>query len=385
MSVCYPHVAVRAYAATLTAANGRIYFLRAGSAGWGPAQAGQVLAPGDRVRTESGARAQVTFPDGTKIEIGPNGSFTLQESGTKGSTLQLSIGFLRAWVAKRVDQQFKVRTPTAVCSVRGTEFTVDVNPQGDTRVEMFSGLLAVADQNGNEALVKEGQTIGVTGQGLGQVQGAGAAQEGQGPESKREALRREVGLGQSKEDVQAAAALEQKNAVYQQGKAIIDVNGNRVRIEEYIVRPEPDQFKLVVLNERLDRFDYFYYKGTFNTKLPDDLSTALRQLPGCIGTACQYFLTGYETARSNTTDNMMEIATGGHQVDVNNNGVAADKVEAAYDPGTDRFLALAVPNPGGVGNEKFYKTLFNSNTLTFNGVMHSQWRSAWVEGPTSAT
>ncbi|OYV25043.1 MAG: hypothetical protein B7Z82_08930 [Halothiobacillus sp. 20-54-6] len=37
---------------------------------------------------------------------------------------------------------------------------------------------------------------------------------------------------------------------------MIDVNGNRVRIEEYIIRPTPTDFKLVVLNGRADRFDY---------------------------------------------------------------------------------------------------------------------------------
>ena len=41
-----------------------------------------------------------------------------------------------------------------------------------------------------------------------------------------------------------------------------------MRLEEYIVRPTANQFKLVALNERDSRFDYFYYQGTFNQNCP---------------------------------------------------------------------------------------------------------------------
>ncbi|MFA6317411.1 MAG: FecR family protein [Elusimicrobiota bacterium] len=372
-------------AVTLSQASGKVYYLKAGTTVWGQVSAGHLLMPGDRVRADSGAKATVDFGDGSRIEVGANASFTLQGAVPGGeTTVQFSIGRLRAWVSKRVGQRFTVRTPTAVCSVRGTEFVVEVNPAGNTRVEMFEGLLAVADSRGNEVLLKEGQQLDVSGRGLGNVEGQGAAPSA--ADARREAAKREVGLDMTKEEVQAAAALEQKNAVYQQGKAIIDVNGHRVRIEEYIVRSQPNEFKLVVLNSRVDRFDYFYYRGTFNRNLPDDLSVALRQLPGCVGAACDYFLTGYDTGRSNTQDRMQEISAGGHQVDVNNNGVAGDRVEAAFDPALDTFIDVAVNAPGtdttaatGDGtlrNMPFYRTLFNTNTLTFNNVQHGGWTLA---------
>jgi hypothetical protein len=351
--------------ASLTEASGRVFFLKAQADIWGQVSKGQVLEPGDRVRTAAGSRATITFADGSRIELSANGSFTLQESSSQGSTLKLGLGSLKAWITKSISRRFEVRTPTAVCSVRGTEFSVDVNAQGNTSVQMFSGLLAVADQGGNEVLLKDNQSVNVTDKGLGQV-AKDSSKESGGDDKAKAALKREIGLEMTKEEVQAAAALEAKSAIYQQGKAIIDVNGNRVRIEEYIIRPQPDQFKLVVLNERSDRFDYFYYKGTFNTILPDDISIALRQLPGCIGAACQYFMTGYETARSNTIDNMLEITSGGHQVDVNNNGYAADAVSAAFDPVTDSYVSLAPGTP-------FFKTLFDNYRLTFNGVEHSRW------------
>jgi hypothetical protein len=287
----------------LSAVSGSAFILKTGASAWQAAPRGSALEPGDQVRTSGGSRASILFDDGSRVELGPNGSFTLQSAADSGTSLRLVMGSLRAWVSKALSRRFEVRTPTAVCSVRGTEFEVAVAAQGNTRVEMFSGLLAVSDRAGNEVMLKDNQSIEVTDRGLGPVFGEGTGRES--ADKTREAARREVGLEMSKEEVQAAAALEAKNAVYQEGKAIIDVNGNRVRIEEYIIRPQSDQFKLVVLNERDTRFDYFYYKGTFNKTLPDDLSVALRQLPGCIGAACDYYLTGYETARSNTRDNML--------------------------------------------------------------------------------
>ena len=250
--------------------------------------------------------------------------------------------------------------------MRGTEFSVHVEQDGDTRVQMFNGLLAVADKTGNEVLLKDKESIDVTAAGLGKVGENGASQRTSGDESAR-AARREVDLRMSKEEVQAAAAEEAKLAEYQQGKALIDVNGNRVRLEEYIIRPAADQFKLVVLNERDSRFDYFFYQGTFNAALPADMSVALRQLTGCIDVACGYYLTSYRTGRSNTIDNMLEVASGGHQVDLNNNAVGAqDDVSAAYDPGTESFIAVSAGRP-------YFSTLFDSYNLSFNGVSHQSW------------
>ena len=366
---------VRAHAVSITVTDGKVLFLKAGSYTWAQISKGQTLAPGDQLKTASGARATVTFDDASRVELNPGSSFTLKEATPQASGMELKLGSLRAWITKSLDRRFQVRTPTAVCSVRGTEFGVDVDGTGDTHVQMFGGLLAVADKTGNEVLVKDTQSIDVTRDGLGHVTDAGRREE-RGASDARQIAKREVDLRMSKEEVQAAAAEESKLSEYQEGKALIDVNGNRVRIEEYIVRPAADQFKLVVLNERDARFDYFFYHGTFNQALPSDMSVALRQISGCIGAACSYFMTSYRTGRSNTQDNMLEVASGGHQVDVNNNTVAADRIEAAYDPATASFVAVAVGAPGvnnPLLNTPYFQTLFNNYTLSFNGVEHGKW------------
>ena len=363
-------------------ASGWVVRQKPGETTWLKLSEGDVLAKGDRIRTGADSRATLTFDDDSRVELGPKSFFLLQEAEATQASMQLTLGFLRAWVAKVSSRRFEVRTPTAVCAVRGTEFTIDVNAHGHTDVQMFTGLMAVSDGMGNETMVKEKQSIHVTEKGLGPVTGGQTKPPTKADvrrEQLRQVARREVGLEMSKEAVQAAAANEAKKAVYEQGKAIIDVNGNRVRIEEYIIRPSPNEFKLVVLNGRSDSFNYFWYHGVFNTTLPDDLSVALRQLPGCIGAACKYFLTGYDTGRSNTIDNMLEVANGGHQVDVNNDGndpilnpQNGDGVAAAYDPKTDKFISLNILSGSGA-NDPFFQTLYNTNQLTFNGVMHTSW------------
>ncbi|MEK7232693.1 MAG: FecR family protein [Elusimicrobiota bacterium] len=373
--------AVCAQAVAISSAEGKVLFLKSGAYTWAQISSGQVLAPGDQIKTTTGARATVTFDDASRVELNAGSSLTLKEAAPRASGVELKLGSLKAWISKSLNRRFSVRTPTAVCSVRGTEFGVDVDGSGDTRVRMFSGLLAVADKSGNEVLVKDGESVDVTREGLGRVS-EGTPREERGDDDARRTAKREVGLQMSKEEVQAAAAEESKLSELQEGKALIDVNGNRVRIEEYIVRPAANEFKLVVLNERDARFDYFFYHGTFNQALPTDMSVALRQISGCIGAACDYFLTSYRTGRSNTQDNMIENASGGHQVDVNNNTVAADRVEAAYDPATAAFVSINVGAPGvntspsGTGsllNTPFYQTIFNNYTLSFNGVEHGKW------------
>jgi hypothetical protein len=360
-----------AQAVWISAAQGKVLYLKSGAYTWAQVSSGQVLAPGDHLKTVAGASATVTFDDASRVELNAGTSFTLNEAAPQASALELKLGSLKVWISKRLNRRFQVRTPTAVCAVRGTEFGVTVDGAGDTRVQMFEGLLAVADKAGNEVLIRNGESLEVTKDGLGRVTDAGTRETG--TTAERQAAKREVDLRMSKEEVQASAAEESKLSEFQEGKALIDVNGNRVRVEEYIVRPAADQFKLVVLNERADRFDYFFYHGTFNQALPTDMSIALRQIPGCIDVACNYFITSYRTARSNTIDNMLEVASGGHLVDINNNAVGAgDDVTAAYDPATASFVPLAAGRP-------FFQTLFDTYNLTFNGVSHQSWAGANIQ------
>lgn len=371
-------------AVSITNISGTARVRRPNTPSWNEVPVNYVLSSGDEVKTDRSSRVTISFDDSSRVEIGPNSSYLLEETKAASSRMALNFGSLKAWVTKASSRRFAVRTPTAVCSVRGTEFGVNVGQDGRTSVSLFEGQLGVQDNKGNEVLLNPGDRIDVSLSGLGKKENQESKKKDESS-SDRAAVKKEVGLEMNKEQILAAASEEIKSALYQQGKVMTDVNGNRVRIEEYILRPTPTSFKFVVLNERPDRFDYFFRTGQFNTTLPDDLSTALRQLPGCIGSACTWFLTGYQTAYSNTTDVVLETVSNGHQVDVNNNGVAGDEVAFSFDTNTNSFVQLpGVTNcvKNGVcadGGTAFFSTLFDTYNLAFNGVTHTGWTGANIQ------
>jgi len=323
---------------------------------WYDAGSNLVMKEGQKIRTSGNrSRATVRMEDDSKVEVGPNSNVSFESLNKESPKIKIGLGRLKAWVSKIKRSKFEVHTPIAVCSVRGTEFDVAVDEKGNTEVEVLEGEVAVSK---HEDLLKE------------VMLGAGERLEVRentplSPSDKSESVtgekfvRNEVGLGMSKEQVQSAAAEEMRLAEYMEGKTLIDVFGKRVRLDEYIIRPAADTFKLVVLNERSDRFDYFYYKGKFNKDLPEDMSIALAELSGKAQTMPDYYLTDFETGRSNTLDTIKENGSGGHLVDVNSNSDPSDDISYYYDAGLDKFLSLDAGTP-------YYKTIFDNYEYSIN-------------------
>lgn len=85
-----------------------------------------------------------------------------------------------------------------------------------------------------------------------------------------EALRQEnlSDMVRGHEDLEIAMA--QKNVDLHLGKNLIDMHGNRVRMEEYVVRPADNQVQFLNLTMRDQRLDYINYTATFNTTVPRD-------------------------------------------------------------------------------------------------------------------
>jgi hypothetical protein len=340
---------------------------------WYTARPGLVLNPGDAIRTGDKAQAQLTLADGTKMVLRPKTQMQVRETAPN-RVFGLDFGRMKSFVKKlKSNNKFEVKTPVAAASVRGTVFEVGYDPeQRSGFLDVSEGAVALA-QEGREALVGAGERLDfMSDRPLGEPIPRGSDAGGAGTEAQAN-VRREVGLGMSKEDIMAAAAEEMRLAEYQEGKTLIDVHGQRVRLEEYIIRKprevaEIDRdkaFKLVVLNERDNRLDYFYYRGIFNTTLPDNLSLAFQDINGKLGAERPtYFLREYEMGQSNTQDFIKDNASGGHLVKITFDGsdytltdaddptntrtVAGDEVTVAggvtyhkiYDPINDRFTTI---------------------------------------------
>ena len=109
---------------------------------------GQVLTAGTVVETGNGRLMLVLRADETEILVQPHTRLILTEP-TPGSwnSLGILIGRIRAYIRKRTGgaPPFQMGTPSAVIAVRGTRFDVEVNRHGVTEVDVFDGLVEVAN------------------------------------------------------------------------------------------------------------------------------------------------------------------------------------------------------------------------------------------------
>jgi hypothetical protein len=360
--------ASRAWAgAYLAKSAGIVQIRRAGTQRWDLLKDVSVdLSNEDSIRTGQGAQAVVVFKDGSHLELGPKSELTLQEAGGARSASRLDLGSLRAIVEKQGDRRFEVLTPSAVCLVRsGTEFRVEALVGGRTKVDLSKGLVEVEDKRGQQILLHPNERLEVDLRGIGKPDAKPTPAQ-QTRADFHELMRREMGIDRAKFQVMAQATREIKTAVFQQGMASIDASGDRVRVEDFILRPAPNEFKIVVLNSSKNGgFDYFTYLGIFNTNLPPDLSIALNELPGTVGAPPAYYLTGFQTVRSNTSDSIVQTASGGHPVDVNFNGDPQSAVTTLFNPATNSYINVA--------GLHVYQTLFDNYGLYVDGALKYGW------------
>ena len=101
-----------------------------------PASVGAGLRTADVVVTGADSSAGITFTDNSLVSIGPNSVFAIDKYSFDTTTHQgefegnLKQGRLAAISGKMVKQSpesMKIRTPSAIMGVRGTEFVVQVD------------------------------------------------------------------------------------------------------------------------------------------------------------------------------------------------------------------------------------------------------------------
>ncbi|HLD23567.1 MAG TPA: FecR family protein [Sulfuricurvum sp.] len=102
------------------------------------------LRVGERVEVGSQSRARVFVAGGdAEVALSQNSSFTVTSDDT-GESFEaiLSDGFaqVRAKLKNYFGKKFEVRTPAAVCAVRGTDFSLMSTAEG-TRIEVFEGVV----------------------------------------------------------------------------------------------------------------------------------------------------------------------------------------------------------------------------------------------------
>jgi hypothetical protein len=149
---------------TLSAAEGDVSVMKTGTDSWMEAEVGMFLKVGDIVKTGDDSSAEITFFDGSTIELEAGTEIeiiSLDISGDSGSvtiTLEQTIGSIIFRVTKIVDpaSRYEVETPTGVVAVRGSGVQIYVAEDGTTRVLNLEGdIWAVGE--GVELQIPEGQ------------------------------------------------------------------------------------------------------------------------------------------------------------------------------------------------------------------------------------
>ncbi len=158
-------ITVPAGSATITDLKGDVTVTASQTTTATAAQKGQLLTPNTLIETQKGT-ALLTLSDGSQILLKSNTRVILRlPDEARGNFLEQLIGRLVAKITKRSGNEppFKMGTPTAVITVRGTHFEVEVTRKQKTFVQVYEGLVQVEGLGGfgHPVMIQPGYTTQV--------------------------------------------------------------------------------------------------------------------------------------------------------------------------------------------------------------------------------
>jgi alpha-tubulin suppressor-like RCC1 family protein len=156
----------------LSITQGNVSVMKAGTGSWTEAQEGMSLGVGDSIKTGDDSSAQITFSEGTIVELEAGTEIEIASldisTGTGPATiiLEQTIGSVIFRVTKIVDaaSRYEVETPTGVVAVRGSIMQVNVTEDGTTWVTNLEGDIWASAQGvelqvpqGRQCIIEPGQ------------------------------------------------------------------------------------------------------------------------------------------------------------------------------------------------------------------------------------
>jgi hypothetical protein len=148
----------------LSITEGNVLVMKMDTNSWTEAQAGMSLEAGDIIKTGDNSSAEITFFDGSTIELQAGTEIKIAsldistDTGSTTITLEQTIGNTISRVIKLLDpaSRYEVETPTGAAGVRGSVLTVQVIEDGTTWVTNQKGNIYTVAQ-GVEVQVPEGR------------------------------------------------------------------------------------------------------------------------------------------------------------------------------------------------------------------------------------
>ena len=283
---------------------------------WVPASESMEVAEGGAVRTGGDGAAVLLLPNKAKVWMKESSSLELEQRQTLASRLALVFGRIKVRVPHLMrKEKFEVRTPAAVCAVRGTEFTMATTEEGKMDLQVLFGEVKLKffvppDKGRAEFYIPQGQGLSL------EEKGKGAKPALLSPKAEREALenwnpglkpeerqkelkQKENDRAQIKEFAKVTNNAEKtvktflnvvKESDLEAGRTLNDVHGNLVRVDQRMLRPAPDEIQFFNLVKRpvynytkdsgaagfvyngdqgiVNRLDYMQMTMNFNKDLP---------------------------------------------------------------------------------------------------------------------
>jgi len=131
--------------------EGDVTIRRVNGKNWIAAKFKMDVLKGDQIRTAAESRCEVKLNEGSIIRIGENSTFDFAESNLSKYARQVDANLKRGkiWAnvtkSARAGSKFEVKSPTAVCAIRGTIYRMEAD--STTRVAVYDGQVDVGPTN----------------------------------------------------------------------------------------------------------------------------------------------------------------------------------------------------------------------------------------------
>ena len=136
-------------ACVLMAVEGTAEVLPAGATTWKAVRAGQVLNPGDHIRTGARSRATIRLSDLSVMRASELMTMEILPPSPSGGQTALSFTSGRGYfLSREKPHDFQLRTPSAVAAIRGTEFNLEVTESGTTVLTLIDGAVNLSNEQG---------------------------------------------------------------------------------------------------------------------------------------------------------------------------------------------------------------------------------------------
>ncbi|HNW44635.1 MAG TPA: FecR family protein [Elusimicrobiales bacterium] len=133
----------------------------AGAEGYTALKVNDSLSAGDSIKTGAGAKVSLVTKGGAEVRINENSTFDLPAKSAVREMYDLRVGQVWSRMLSKM-AKLSVRTPAAVCAIRGTE--ADIEQKDILTVKVYEGHVDLNNAAGKQAL-KAGQLSTVTGAG----------------------------------------------------------------------------------------------------------------------------------------------------------------------------------------------------------------------------